>query len=102
MSAVRFDAGPGTEIVGRFADGGAVRAERGRTRSYPGLVAEAPSTVAFYELACEELGGARRVLDVGCGAGAGSGLLAETFEEVVGIDRDEAAVQFARRFASAA
>lgn len=102
MNVVRFDAGSGAEIVGRFADGASVRVERGRGRAYPGLSAEAPSTVAFYELACEELEGARRVLDVGCGAGAGSEILAGTFQEVVGVDKDETAIQFARRFAARA
>jgi SAM-dependent methyltransferase len=102
MSEVHFDVGQGSDLVGRFADGSAVRVERSRCRAYPGLSAEAPSTVAFYEFACEALEGARRVLDLGSGAGAGSAILAKSFDEVVGVDRDESAVQFARRFAERA
>ncbi|MCW2524522.1 MAG: glycosyl transferase family 2 [Frankiales bacterium] len=48
-----------------------------------------------------DLARGKRVLDLGCGEGYGSALLAEVAREVVGVDIDEAAVEHARRTYSA-
>ncbi len=47
---------------------------------------------AFARTACE----GRRVLDLCCGVGYGSGLMAEVADHVVGVDRDAAAVDTAQ------
>ena len=73
----------------------------GRERAYPGLPGEAPQTRAFYALAAEKLAGARRVLDAGCGAGNGARRLAESFDQVIALDRDRDAIEVARRIAPA-
>lgn len=44
-----------------------------------------------------EIGSEARVLDAGCGEGYGADLLAGTAAQVVGFDRDSAAVEHARR-----
>ena len=48
-----------------------------------------------YEFAKRTLSGCGRVLDLGCGEGYGSALLAEAVDEVVGLDVDEAAIAHA-------
>lgn len=48
-----------------------------------------------YEFAKEYCDG-KRILDVACGAGYGSAMLAETASEVLGADLDEGAITFAR------
>ncbi len=80
--------------VARFRDK-SVEIAVGRVRSYPSLSGEAPDTRGFYELAAVRFEGARRILDVGCGAGKGARLLAETCEEVIAVDTDRSAVEFA-------
>ena len=50
--------------------------------------------LARYRLALQ-LAGSRRVLDVACGAGYGTALLAGAAEHAVGVDVDEAAVAYA-------
>jgi len=46
--------------------------------------------------------GARTVVDLGCGSGLGTRILAETLPSVVGIDADDNALDFARLLAPAA
>jgi SAM-dependent methyltransferase/Flp pilus assembly protein TadD len=55
-----------------------------------------PATLSLYELAAHELGGARSIIDGGCGSGAGAELLTHTFPEVVAIDYDPEALASAR------
>jgi len=59
-----------------------------------------PATLSLYELAAHELGGAvggaRSIIDAGCGSGAGTELLTHTFPEVVAIDYDPAALASAK------
>src|SRR5258706_12069790 len=90
------------DVPGRFGDGPALSIRRGRARSYPGLKGEAPPTLPLYERAIAQLGPMRRILDAGCGAGAGTQILMQHYHEVVGIDRDARALQFARHCAPGA
>jgi len=69
-----------------------------RTRAYPGLLAPAPRTDAFYRAFAPYVD-ERHVLDVGCGAGAGLIHLAGA-KSVVGIDSAEAAVWYAKHSVS--
>jgi len=87
------------EVLARFGDGPTLSLKRGRERSYPGLKGEAPPTLPLYERAIDHLGPMCRILDAGCGAGAGTQMLTLHYDEVVGIDRDARALQFARRCA---
>lgn len=79
----------------QFPAGSSVPVARGRARAYPGLVSEAPPTLPYYRAAREVLRSPRRVLDAGCGAGAGARILSDELAEVVGLDRDADAVAFA-------
>jgi tetratricopeptide (TPR) repeat protein len=55
----------------------------------------APATLSLYELAAHELKAAARILDGGCGGGAGTELLSRAFAEVVAIDCNAHAVESA-------
>jgi SAM-dependent methyltransferase len=88
-----------SDIVARFTGGATLRVERGRERCYPGLSSESPPTASLYDRATRVLTGARRVLDAGCGAGMGSQLLCQQFAEVIGIDKSQLAINFARNMA---
>ncbi len=90
------------EVLARFGDGPALAIKRGRERSYPGLRGEAPPTLPLYERAIDTLGPMARILDAGCGAGAGTQILTYHYEDVVGVDRDARALQFARHAAPGA
>jgi SAM-dependent methyltransferase len=59
----------------------------------PGIVAIHLKRYDFARRFCA----GRRVLDGACGVGYGTAFLAETAAEVVGVDRDEDAVDYARR-----
>ncbi|GEM_PF-563660 len=67
---------------------------RDRTRSYPGLVASAPRTDAFYRSFSPWTEG-KDVLDVGCGAGAGL-IYLDQARSIVGVDLADVAVWYAR------
>jgi SAM-dependent methyltransferase len=86
-------------LFARFPDSSLVRVERSRARSYPGLPSESPPTAPIYEVARAELAGARTVLDLGCGSGLGTRVLAESLANVVGVDTNEDALDFARLLA---
>jgi SAM-dependent methyltransferase len=88
-----------TDIVARFTGGATLRVERGRERSYPGLASESPPTASLYDRAMRVIGSPRRVLDAGCGAGMGSQLLCQQFPEIIGIDKSQLAINFARNMA---
>jgi SAM-dependent methyltransferase len=84
-----------------FPDGTALDIEAGRTRAYPGLRGQAPSMLAFYD-AFADFVGVGRVLDAGAGAGAGTSRLVQQGLQVVAVDEDLTAVEFARRHCPAA
>ncbi|EHK56909.1 class I SAM-dependent methyltransferase [Allomesorhizobium alhagi] len=52
--------------------------------------------VARYQFAAGVIGGRKRVVDLACGIGYGAALLAEAGNDVLGMDRSEAAVAFGR------
>jgi SAM-dependent methyltransferase len=87
------------EVWAHFASGAIVKALRGRVRSYPGLVSEAPPTSAFYAAALQLPGEVSCVIDAGCGAGAGTRRLTQRFDFVTAVDRDGPALAFAREHA---
>jgi 2-polyprenyl-3-methyl-5-hydroxy-6-metoxy-1,4-benzoquinol methylase len=89
-------------LFARFSDGSLVQVARSRARSYPGLASEAPPTAPIYEVAARELAAARTVVDLGCGSGLGTRILAESLPDVVGVDTDDSALDFARLLAPAA
>lgn len=67
--------------------------------AYPTLSPDAvffgPDTYRFCDLIAAEAASARRVVDVGCGSGAGGIIAAKTAEEIVLADVNRAAVAFA-------
>jgi tetratricopeptide (TPR) repeat protein len=69
-----------------------------RSRAYPGLNSTAPSTLAFYA-ALEDLHFSGPVLDAGVGSGEGARALLDAGREVVGVDIDLTALDFAREYA---
>ncbi len=73
----------------------AVPVNAGRARHFPGLNSGAPPTLPFYRFALEALENAKAVLDAGSGSGAGSRILRERFDRVVGVDTNASAVDFA-------
>jgi tetratricopeptide (TPR) repeat protein len=88
-------------FVAEFGSGARVPVSVSRTRAYPGLTSTAPSTLAFYtSLEGLELSGP--VLDAGAGAGDGARALLEAGREVVAVDIDHAAADFAREYAPGA
>ncbi|MGX9145929.1 class I SAM-dependent methyltransferase [Mesorhizobium sp. 128a] len=52
---------------------------------------------ARYEFAAKILGKKKRVLDLACGVGYGSAILADAGHSVVGIDRSDAAIDYGRQ-----
>lgn len=88
-----------SEATAQFVGGATMRVDRNRERYYPGLAGIAPPTLSLYDRALGALGGARRVLDAGCGAGAGTQLACQRVSEVIGIDKSQTAIQFARNMA---
>jgi SAM-dependent methyltransferase len=97
--APQYETRPGAnDAVAQFA-AATLRVERSRERYYPGLASAAPPTLSLYDQAIAALGSARRVLDAGCGAGAGTQLLCQRVAEVIGIDKSQIAVNFARHVA---
>jgi tetratricopeptide (TPR) repeat protein len=85
-------------FVAEFGSGARVPVSVSRTRAYPGLSSTAPSTLAFY-MALEDLELSGPVLDAGTGAGDGARALQEAGREVVAVDIDNAAADFAREYA---
>ena len=68
----------------------------------PSLIQAAGVSPRFLDLLAREPLSASRVLDVGCGSGRLSLALAPVARAVVGLDRDAAAIEEARRRAAAA
>jgi SAM-dependent methyltransferase len=98
--APRYEARPGAaDATAHFSTGTSLRVERSRKRHYPGLASESPATLCLYDQAIGVIGNARRVLDAGCGSGVGSQLLCQRVPEVIGIDKSQLAVNFARNMA---
>lgn len=84
-------------LVAEFQSGARVPASASRTRSYPGLNSSAPATLPFYA-ALEDLSVAGPVLDAGCGSGEGARALREAGYDVVAVELDHSAAQFAREY----
>jgi len=96
----QYETRPGAiEAIARFPAGASLRVEQSRERSYPGLASESPPTLSLYHQALGAIGNARRVLDAGCGSGMGSQLLCQRVAEVIGVDKSQLAVNFARHIA---
>lgn len=53
--------------------------------------------VARFEWAAHIIGGRRRVLDIGCGIGYGSQILANAGNKVIGVDREVEAIDYAEK-----
>lgn len=85
-------------FVAEFGSGARVPAHVSRARAYPGLSSTAPSTLAFYS-ALEHLSFDGPVLDAGAGSGEGARVLLEAGRDVVAVELDRAAADFAREYA---
>ena len=78
---------------------GGRRVEFGRHVSYwfENSPRRALYSMSYYKFAAKLIGGAKRVLDVGCGEGLGTWLLAKECGYARGVDLDEDAIGVARR-----
>jgi tetratricopeptide (TPR) repeat protein len=85
-------------FTAEFGSGARVPVNVSRSRAYPGLNSTAPSTLAFYA-ALEDLRFSGPVLDAGVGSGEGARALLDAGREVVGVDIDNTALDFAREYA---
>ncbi len=85
------------EALACFASGATLAVERGRARAYPGLATLAPNTLPLYGVA-HLLPAGEHALDLGSGAGMGVRVLTSQFRTVTAVDRDEAALAFARQY----
>jgi tetratricopeptide (TPR) repeat protein len=86
-------------FMAEFKAGARVPVNVSRARSYPGLTSSAPSTLPFYA-ALEDLSLDGPVLDAGSGAGEGARALREAGYDVVAIELDHCAADFAREYAA--
>ncbi len=86
------------QFMAEFTNGKRVSINVSRARAYPGLTSTAPGTMPFYA-AVEDLNLAGPVLDAGSGSGEGARLLREAGREVVAVDLERSAVDFAREYA---
>lgn len=82
-----------------FGNGKTLSVETSRARAYPGLRSEAPRMAVFYEAFAGFFAPGARVLDAGCGAGAGARALQLGGLDVTAVDDDETAVAFASHHA---
>jgi tetratricopeptide (TPR) repeat protein len=85
-------------FTAEFGSGARVPVSVSRSRAYPGLNSTAPSTLAFYA-ALEDLRFSGPVLDAGVGSGEGARALLDSGREVIGVDIDHTALDFAREYA---
>ncbi|HEY4824552.1 MAG TPA: class I SAM-dependent methyltransferase, partial [Solirubrobacteraceae bacterium] len=78
---------------------GGRRVEFGRHVSYwfENSPRRALYSMSYYKFAAKLIGGAKRVLDVGCGEGLGTWLLAKECGYARGVDLDEDAIGVAQR-----
>ena len=78
---------------------GGRRVEFGRHISYwfENSPRRALYSMSYYKFAAKLIGGAKRVLDIGCGEGLGTWLLAKECGYARGVDLDEDAIGVARR-----
>lgn len=88
-------------FLAEFESGARVPVSSSRARAYPGLRSTAPSTLPFYA-AIEDLNLHGPVLDAGCGSGEGARLLLEAGCDVIAVELDQSAAQFAREYAPGA
>ncbi len=87
------------QLTAEFSSGARLPVASCRARAYPGLASTAPCTLPFYaSLADLKLAGP--VLDAGCGAGQGARTLREAGRDVVAVESDPEASQFAREYAT--
>jgi len=84
-------------FVAEFKSGARVAVKVSRTRTYPGLASTAPGTMPFYA-SVEDLNLVGPVLDAGAGSGEGSRTLRDAGREVVAIELDRVAANFAREY----
>ncbi len=84
-------------FMAEFINGKRVSVNVSRARAYPGLRSTAPSTMPYYA-AVEDLNLVGPVLDAGTGSGEGAQLLREAGREVVAVDLERSAVDFAREY----
>jgi 2-polyprenyl-3-methyl-5-hydroxy-6-metoxy-1,4-benzoquinol methylase len=87
------------DLFAHFPSGAIVRVSRDRRRAYPKLAGEAPPTRAVYGALARILSRDARIIDAGCGSGAGAARLTEHFDRVLGYDCDPEAIAFAREYA---
>jgi tetratricopeptide (TPR) repeat protein len=88
-------------FAAQFPNGARLSVAVSRARAYPGLASSAPSTLAFYG-ALEQLSFRGPVLDAGAGAGEGTRCLLESGRDVVAVDIEHSAADFAREYAPGA
>jgi 2-polyprenyl-3-methyl-5-hydroxy-6-metoxy-1,4-benzoquinol methylase len=84
----------------KFPDGTVVPITSGRACRFPFLRSSAPDTSPLYLVArayFNDKAPTTRVLDVGCGSGIGTDILACQFDSVLGIDSDLSAIAFANK-----
>jgi SAM-dependent methyltransferase len=84
-------------LVAEFKSGARVPVSASRARTYPGLSSSAPGTLPFYA-ALQDLNVTGPVLDAGCGSGEGARALCDAGHEVVAVELDPTAAQFAREY----
>jgi tetratricopeptide (TPR) repeat protein len=81
-----------------FSDGVPVSVASERARWYPRVRGSAPCMAAVYEAVAASLTDEKLIWDVGCGAGVGTHILRAEGREVIGLDNDLDALEFAKRF----
>jgi tetratricopeptide (TPR) repeat protein len=86
-------------FMAEFKAGVSVPVNASRARSYPGLNSSAPGTLPFYA-ALQDLNLQGPVLDAGTGAGEGARALRDAGHEVVAVELDHSAANFARQYAT--
>src|SRR3954469_22471098 len=85
-------------FMAEFKSGARLSINVSRARAYPGLASTAPSTLPFYA-AIEDMNLSGPVLDAGAGSGEGARTLLEAGRQVVAVELERSAAEFAREYA---